>query len=435
MALAAAVALGAASSPVSARPSGGPKEVRFVYESGLEGNLEPCGCAGVALGGLSRLAGYLRAPGRPRTPTLLLSGGDLLPTTLGVQDRLKGDAVLRVLGTLGPAILGMGEGEIPWGREYLARKAAEHRLAWVGANVFLEGGGGKLLAPEPFQTLQVGAVRLAVLALVAPSTVTQPAGTRVFVADPAAVLREDLPRLREKTDLVVLLAHASLGEVRGWLEGVTAPPDLVFLSHGHPFLNDPARVGPSYLLGAEDRGRFLVDARVVLSKRGGVARVDSKIVPLDDRIPFDDRVEEIVADYRRDVRQVLLTEGPAVIEGPTYIGAGSCGRCHVDAYDAWKHSDHARAFRILEVRDADFDPECIVCHTAGFRAPGGFRNPLDTPALEGVQCESCHGPGSDHAERPGRGFGKTGAKGCLACHTPDQSPDFRFHESWAKIRH
>ena len=70
------------------------------------------------------------------------------------------------------------------------------------------------------------------------------------------------------------------------------------------------------------------------------------------------------------------------------IGAVRCGTCHVDVYDEWSKSAHARSLRSLTDEQRN-DPTCRSCHTLAPSSPD--------PALVGVQCESCHGLGSDYA--------------------------------------
>ncbi len=93
-----------------------------------------------------------------------------------------------------------------------------------------------------------------------------------------------------------------------------------------------------------------------------------------------------------------------------YVGSEVCGKCHVNEYKIWSHTDHARAYKTLvDARNPSlrqFDAECIVCHTVGFRNDGGFANAEKTPALKNVGCESCHGPGELHST-PKFKFNKT----------------------------
>ena len=49
-----------------------------------------------------------------------------------------------------------------------------------------------------------------------------------------------------------------------------------------------------------------------------------------------------------------------------------CMECHKAQYDVWKESKHASAIVPLYIRNQHLNPECIVCHSVGFREPGGF---------------------------------------------------------------
>lgn len=72
-----------------------------------------------------------------------------------------------------------------------------------------------------------------------------------------------------------------------------------------------------------------------------------------------------------------------------YVGAKMCNMCHKKGgiEDSWKAGPHAAAFEVLN-RAQRKDENCLKCHTTGKTSTGHL--------LRGVQCEACHGPGSDY---------------------------------------
>jgi len=145
-----------------------------------------------------------------------------------------------------------------------------------------------------------------------------------------------------------------------------------------------------------------------------------------------------------------------------------CGMCHKSEkqgkqLEVWEKSKHAGAYKTLTTakaaeyakargltKSAVESPECLECHTLG--------KTVDASLLEksfniqdGVQCETCHGPGSQYknmsvmkdkakAAAAGLKLYKDTAeieKLCKACHN-EKSPafkGFKFDEMWAKIKH
>jgi hypothetical protein len=106
---------------------------------------------------------------------------------------------------------------------------------------------------------------------------------------------------------------------------------------------------------------------------------------------------------------------------PKYVGAAKCnGSCHDPYYQAWVKSPHGKTFDILKPgeradakkkakldpeKDYTTDPQCLRCHTTGYRQKGGFKpagskskKGKDTstkidpeePSKEQVGCEMCH---------------------------------------------
>jgi len=83
-----------------------------------------------------------------------------------------------------------------------------------------------------------------------------------------------------------------------------------------------------------------------------------------------------------------LTAGVTLAADAQYVGQAKCKVCHMNEHKTWAASKHANAFTVLKPED-QAKPECLSCHTTG-----QGKTAAAGADLKGVQCESCHGPGS-----------------------------------------
>jgi hypothetical protein len=93
----------------------------------------------------------------------------------------------------------------------------------------------------------------------------------------------------------------------------------------------------------------------------------------------------------------------------TFVGTDACKGCHAAEHARWAQHPHSHAMATLEkvaTRPGlrQFDGECVVCHSVGFRYKSGAYDPKNNAQqnlrLHDVGCESCHGPGSGHVAAP-----------------------------------
>ena len=134
----------------------------------------------------------------------------------------------------------------------------------------------------------------------------------------------------------------------------------------------------------------------------------------------------------------LVTHRPISAEPPedaTYVGVRKCKECHAEDYATWKKTKHAAAWKALSEGDRT-RPGCYRCHVTGYEKAGGYISTARTSRLTGVQCESCHGPGSAHfasakAKEPKAKvralIHKTPQNTCVECHNPHKK-----HEEYEK---
>ncbi len=134
---------------------------------------------------------------------------------------------------------------------------------------------------------------------------------------------------------------------------------------------------------------------------------------------------------------------------PAFEGNAKCKMCHKIQFESWSKTRMANAMESLKPgtyaeekkkvgldpqKDYTTDPNCLSCHTTGYKQPGGFTDMEKTKLLAGVSCEACHGPSSlwikshmskkDHkiADLIPLGFRYPGTeKDCETCHN-EKSP-------------
>ena len=130
---------------------------------------------------------------------------------------------------------------------------------------------------------------------------------------------------------------------------------------------------------------------------------------------------------------------------PYYKGATSCSVCHNggsggDQYATWSNTAHASAVQSLAAIGMDENPYCLKCHTVGtYTVTGtdsldnGGYDETAVPRLAGVQCENCHGPGSEHPTPTFTSVAlNMSASLCGQCHTDAHHPTY---DEWQTSAH
>jgi len=149
-----------------------------------------------------------------------------------------------------------------------------------------------------------------------------------------------------------------------------------------------------------------------------------------------------------------------------YVGVNTCvGACHKteeqgNQLAVWENSGHSKSYLTLQTPAADSiafasgyrttaaeTPQCIKCHILGKEIDDGeLAGSFDK--VQGVQCESCHGPGSEYrklsvmknkekAMKKGLVIHTEKEKFCIQCHNPESPTYFEFdyEPMWEIIAH
>lgn len=173
-----------------------------------------------------------------------------------------------------------------------------------------------------------------------------------------------------------------------------------------------------------------------LMRSGDRSFIFLQMPPVQRAIEPNSRIEDMISAYKARVAQLHKERDRAIPETPiTYVGAERCGECHTKQYEVWKSTHHAKAYNALVEVNEQFNPECIVCHTTGYRQKGGFFRVTDAEKLANVQCEVCHGRGRPEHFLPDNPAPTEpfNSDTCKVCHTRDQSPDFDYETAIKEV--
>lgn len=145
------------------------------------------------------------------------------------------------------------------------------------------------------------------------------------------------------------------------------------------------------------------------------------------------------------IKNLLDLPNPPLLSAKKFNGVESCQVCHQDQYMSWAVTPHAHAWQTLQIKGEDTNPECVGCHSVGFKDAKGYdvvhdkRTGKDMAyapqGYQNVQCENCHGIGGPHITTENMMEPKKLEETCLSCHTEKFSLHFDFNERLPKVNH
>ncbi|PIV80246.1 hypothetical protein COW53_10785 [bacterium CG17_big_fil_post_rev_8_21_14_2_50_64_8] len=371
-------------------------------------------------------------------PTIQCDGGDLFGRR-DQNERFQTEFLCEELGNMGIDAIGLGEQDLNYGLAFLREMIDKHDLPFTNANV-RDIGTGELILPA-YLIFERGGIKFGVVSVLDPAKkiITMSEKDDTFqVDDPVAVLRELVPRLREKVQTVILLGHLGdsltdtvVKEVKGIDISVT----------GHSFRNTTTEriLDNTMMLCASHEGQYLGDADIFLRPDDGkVMAISVEVTPLDEKVADDEAVLAKIEDFKKRLTEFKEAKRAAYPRDfgssrETFLSDRSCKGCHEEAWTTYVQSGHMRAFATLRNKGQHFEPDCLVCHTTGYQYKNGYSDEPPNNRLINVQCEACHGYGTEHT-RDGK-YAARAEDSCVVCHDKKNSPEFDYVSYWEKIKH
>jgi len=467
------------------------RKLTIFYTAEIHGTPEPCGCTSDPLGDVARYAALVRGAARSEAVLLVDGGGLSFPESSTPKEKKANEAraqfLAKAIGGIGPPFAaGLAETDVV----AHAAVAPPVRLAanlvhaagvgpsWLrtvgGVRVGVLGVADPALAPEVRATGEdpVAAAKREAADL-------RSKGAELVIA--LAPVEKSLARRIARdaaVDLVVLGRQVGKGMVRAEKVGnaylVASADELQRVGRidvvwrGQAPLVDGGGPEATALRRVEiDQGVARIDkeleAWAAAPKGGDSAFIDGKrrereallaersnleapwtapagsyftnrLIPLRRSLPRDEKVAGEMRKLDATIAAINLKSAPPPAPrepGRTYyVGDAKCAPCHKSAAAFWKKTVHASAWKTLVEGGKQNDYKCVGCHVTGYGEVGGT-SLGHTDHLRDVQCEVCHGPGSQHVageglEEPLALRTDAPASVCTSCHTEQHSDTFQY---------
>ncbi len=371
--------------------------------------------------------------------------------TKGQSQTLKVEYLLKGMSLLKYDAINLAERDLQYGTKFFEKMQATYHLPFVSANVYYSGSD-KLFA-KPYIIKKIGDVRFGIFGVTLiqgyENMITPETG--FTVKDPIVAARSVVADLRKQCDVVIALAHLGLYGASDLAKNV-AGIDFIIGGHHGSQTHSPQQIGTTYFMQAGSQGKYLGQFEFVVSSNS-IGSVQGKTVALSEKIPDDQTLAKLAKEYDDVVLQTFPLESQKAIMKFSSMSERSCVSCHLKQHMQWRTTLHYHAWQTLVDKKQNHNPECQKCHTTLFDEPNGFTKVGDTPDLVNVQCVECHRPVGDVAVHISRFRKKAGATAaetngqaagdfqpvseqtCLKCHTPENSPKFKYEIFLTKVTH
>ena len=368
-----------------------------------------------------------------------------IPPRMEAKARLVAEVIVEAYNRMGLTAFNVGAYDLSMGLGYLLELRAKAGFPFLSANLL--GTDGKPVF-QPYLIKEVGGVKVAFIGLIENDLKRDkiPDSSRFTVEDPLEAARRTVEEVRARgAELVVILSDMMERACRRLaLKGL--PIHVIVGSSRRNRISLPLLVGRTLITHLDRGGRALGKMEIFRdgspegggrTYRVGPFAIRNTFVPLVTKIPDHPQVAPLVAaalEKLKHLQKSTIHEAAPGANGcgREYVGVQVCARCHRGRYAAWKRSPHAGAYETLIRKGRQFDLECLACHTVAYECSEGKLDRKSIEQFAGVQCESCHGPGSLHARTEGQSPLDKGIV-CDRCHTGDRAPDFPIQSKIPEI--
>jgi len=223
--------------------------------------------------------------------TLLLDGGDMLENN-AMSNFFKGEADIAAMNLMGYEAMAFGNHDFGFGMDHFLTLAKKASFPILSANVLDSKTGGYIF--KPYIVKNYNGVRIAIFGLTSHTLFYNSMAAdlkKITFIDKHEAYAKILPQMKSEAELIIFLSHLGLEEDREFAK-MHPEINLIVGSHSHTYLEQPEKIGSTYIFQAGKYGECL--GRIDLTFAG------AKMIDLKSRLIYvaDRKMGELVKTYK-----------------------------------------------------------------------------------------------------------------------------------------
>jgi 5'-nucleotidase/UDP-sugar diphosphatase len=222
-------------------------------------------------GGLAERSAYIKAVRATHPQVLLVDAGDV-NTGSALSNMFAAEPDFTAYNIMGYEAAAFGNHEFDGSQEKLLKQLEQARFPFISSNI--KTAEGAYLGNTPYLVKQYDGFTVGLFGITTlrTRTIASPDPGLSFINEiEAAREAVEILRNREKADIVIGLTH--IGDVKESPDHITSPElaaavpgiDIIVDGHSHSYMEAPLRVGDTFIVSANEWGKYVGQGRLSVS--------------------------------------------------------------------------------------------------------------------------------------------------------------------------
>lgn len=245
----------------------------------------------------------------PDTPILQIDAGRIFG--FGTEKYVKkGEASFMLMEQIGVDAVNLTSIDLlNMGEDFIRDGSQKYHIDLVSANIKFRKETNETPFWKPYHIKTVGNAKVAITGVTSERKRAMGSRQQLEVDDPVESLRQIIPEMKEKADLIILLSYLGTQESKALISQVDGV-DFMVIGGDSGYLDYPLRFDDSVLVKVGDQGKYLGKLQVSLSKERVITHYDGNRIALSEHVPDEPTIKTKVDE----VLQELNMKAPIKLE-------------------------------------------------------------------------------------------------------------------------